>query len=109
MVRSPSGVRCQPATGRPERLPRVDPGSPSSTDRFHSGRVWSWLNRLPQCGEAFVADAVDLPQLLDGPEAAVRVAVLDDPAGKCRSDAVEHVELRDRRRRQADRLRWLYA
>ena len=48
---------------------------------------------LAQGGEALLADPGDLAELLDGAEAAVLLAVLEDRGGHARADAVELVEL----------------
>src|SRR3954469_3413255 len=103
--------RCRAAGARADRAPRVDQGPPSVSDPgFQTGpggRAWSQLDRLAERRKALVAYPVDLAQLVDRAEPAVRIAVLDDPPGKRRTDPVERVELRNRRGRQADRLRRL--
>src|SRR4051812_48725015 len=59
-------------------------------------------NRRLQRLEALLADAGDLLKLVDRLEAAVLIAVLDDPLCERRPDPVEGLELRLRRARQAD-------
>ena len=53
----------------------------------------SWLQFLAQGREALLADAVDLVQLVERREAALGIAVLDDPLGEGRADAVQLLEL----------------
>src|SRR3954454_12069731 len=57
-------------------------------------------NRRLQRLEALLADAGDLLKLVDRLEAAVLIAVLDDPLRERRPDPVEGLELRLRRARQ---------
>src|SRR3954454_7720880 len=61
-----------------------------------------WRNRRLQRLEALLADAGDLLNLVVRLEAAVLIAVLDDPLRERRPDPVEGLELRLRRARQAD-------
>src|SRR4051812_22256311 len=79
--------------------------APTSVPTAGGGASGSRLHRLAECRVALVADPVDLAQLLDRAEAAMSVAVLDDPARERRPDAVEGVELLDGGCREADRLR----
>ena len=58
-----------------------------------------------QRGEALVADARHLGELLDAPEAAVLLAVVEDPLRDAGADAVERVELLERRGVEVDRRR----
>ena len=60
---------------------------------------------LAQGGEALLADAGDLVELVDAPEAAVLLAVVEDLLGGGRADAVERVELLERRGVEVDRRR----
>jgi hypothetical protein len=62
----------------------------------------SRLDARAQRLEALVADALDLLQLVDRPEAAVRLAVRDDARGERGADPVELLQLLGRRRAQAD-------
>src|SRR3954453_10826069 len=59
-------------------------------------------NRRLQRLEALLADAGDLLKLVDRLEAAMLIAVLDDPLRERRPDPIEDLELRLRRARQAD-------
>ena len=59
---------------------------------------------LAQGGEALLADARDLVELVDGAEAAVLGAVVEDLLGRGRADAVERVELLEGRGVEVQRL-----
>lgn len=69
---------------------RYGEASRARTDRRGRG---SWLNQVPQIGEAAVADAIDLTQLVHRAETAVLGAVVDDVLGQHRAHAGQGVEL----------------
>ena len=68
------------------------------------GEPASHPDLLAQRGEALLADPRDLAELLDRPEAAVLLAVLEDRGGHARADAVELVELLRARGVEVERL-----
>src|SRR6476469_9705715 len=99
----PSGASASPATTHPiASCGRRFRASARSSASGIVRRARSRRNRVLQGLEALLADARDLLQLVDGPEAAVLLAVVDDPLRERRADAVQLLELRLCRSGEAD-------
>ena len=96
--------RCGRRVSARARAAERKSGAPRSAhgdvERPLSGR--SRLQRVAKRRQALLADALHLRQLLEGPEAAVGVAVLDDALGERRTESVDLVELLRRRGREVD-------